>query len=172
MTILRNFSILINLCSTAVDVIRKIKALKSHQLISGLIMHNSCIICGWVWSPFRFYCSLSFQCCGNTIWVLKTQKITQDHLRLKKIITEKNFLMCFLKAKKFIVLFFIAWKSDKGREKMNTLQEKEWIGLFQFKRFSSFCIWTNERACLFGNFDLKLLSSFDLYRRGQVNKAN
>lgn len=157
MTILRNFSILINLCSTAVDVIRKIKALKSHQLISGLIMHNSCIICGWVWSPFRFYCSLSFQCCGNTIWVLKTQKITQDHLRLKKIITEK---------------FFIAWKSDKGREKMNTLQEKEWIGLFQFKRFSSFCIWTNERACLFGNFDLKLLSSFDLYRRGQVNKAN
>lgn len=91
---------------------------------------------------------------------------------IKKNNNRKIFLMCFLKAKKFIVLFFIAWKSDKGREEMNTLQEKEWIGLFQFKRFSSFCIWTNERACLFGNFDLKLLSSFDLYRRGQVNKAN
>lgn len=105
MTILRNFSILINLCSTAVDVIRKIKALISHQLISGLIMHNSCIICGWVWSPFRFYCSLSFQCCGNTIWVLKTQKITQDHLRLKKIITEK-FFDVFSKGEKNLSFYF------------------------------------------------------------------
>lgn len=105
MTILRNFPILINLCSTAVDVIRKIKALISHQLISGLITHNSCIICGWVWSPFRFYCSLSFQCCGNTIWVLKTQKITQDHLRLKKIITEK-FFDVFSKGEKNLSFYF------------------------------------------------------------------